>query len=358
MSSEAELAAGARNLLVNCAGMKSDESLLIVKESSELGWYDDAAPEAAIACAHELGIKAEIMDVDGPQSRISTEITRAVEQHDCTVFFARIGDQDRFSEPPPGCRSVMVYARDTEALSSAYGRTDHRAMIEVKRCVNELLANAGQITITCPLGTQMTGKPAVNSAEELADVAVARFPLAVPAPVLAAGFSGRVALSHYMTTTGSMPYEPSSVPIDGVVFAKVANGHIDRFSGDPKAVSLIEQQYDHVASLFGIKKSVVHSWHPGIHPACFYPGNIADDPDRWSNNIFANPRLLHFHTCGDYAPGEICWMVLDPTIAIDGINLWDNGKLCLQQFDTATACFETWPVLRNLFDNPDTRIGL
>jgi hypothetical protein len=26
---------------------------------------------------------------------------------------------------------------------------------------------------------------------------------------------------------------------------------------------------------------------------------------------FANPRYLHFHTCGNYAPGEIAWSLFD-----------------------------------------------
>jgi hypothetical protein len=298
------------------------------------------------------------MEVGGPDGRVSSEITSAVKRHDCTIFFARIGDQNRFAEPPPGCRTVMVYARNVEALASAYGRTDQRAMLDIKRCVNDAFAGASHIEISCALGTTMSGTPATGSFEGPADVSVARFPLAVPAPVLASGFSGRVALAHYLTTTGSMPYEPSSVSIDTVVHAEVANGRIDRFTGCADAVSAIEHHYDHVSSMFGIDKSVVHSWHPGIHPACFYPGDVADHPDRWSNNIFANPRFLHFHTCGDYAPGEICWMVLDPTISVDGVKLWENGRLCVSQFDGFSATIGRWPELKDLFDNPDMRIGL
>jgi len=100
----------------------------------------------------------------------------------------------------------MVYARNAEVLASAYGGTDHRTMVEVKRRVDELCAAADCIEISCELGTMLTGKPAVGSADELEYVSVARFPLAVPAPVLASGFSSRVALTRYLKPTGSMLY--------------------------------------------------------------------------------------------------------------------------------------------------------
>ena len=359
MSKGDNLAAGARNMLINCAMLEPKETLLVVKEQSSLGWYDDEAPDAVIEGAKAMGTEPTVLHVGGPQSRISANVTKAVENHDCTIFFARIGDQDRFAELPPGCRSVMVYARDAAALSSPYGRIDHRAMVDVKRCVNELCANSDHIEITCELGTDLSGKPGTSGgAEEMLDVSVARFPMAVPAPVLASGFSGRVALSRYLTTTGSMPYEPAAVRIEGVVFAEVSNGRIDRFSGSSDMVARIVRHYDHVADLFGLDSSIVHSWHAGIHPACAYGDSIEDDPDRWSNNVFANPRFLHFHTCGSYAPGEICWMVLDPTISLDGINLWQNGRLCLSHFDLGAACIDKWPALRNLLDQPEMRVGL
>ncbi len=356
---EAEnLNTGAENLIENCANLVRGETVLVVREDPSLGWYDAAAPEAAITVARKLGIEPSIMDVGGPQSKIDPVLIEAVRRHDCTIFFARIGDQDRFAEPPPGCRSVMVYSRDAGALASAYGRTDHRAMVEVKRLVNELCAGAETIRITCPLGTELNGVPDVDSAEQMADVSVARFPLAVPAPVIASGFSGRVALANYLTTTGSMPYEPSAIPIDDIVFAEISAGRIKRFTGPSQTVERIEHHYDRVAELFQLDRNNVHSWHAGIHPACAYHGKISDDPDRWSNNIFANPRFLHFHTCGDYAPGEICWMVLDPTIGLDGVSLWENGKLCLSNFERAARQIEKWPQLKQLLDNPETRIGL
>jgi hypothetical protein len=59
----------------------------------------------------------------------------------------------------------------------------------------------------------------------------------------------------------------------------------------------------------------------------YYPPQ--PDPDRWSNSVFTSPRWLHFHTCGAYAPGEICWMVGEPKVEVDGKALWREGRLWL-----------------------------
>ena len=56
MRPDDQLAAGARNLLLNCAGLKARDRLLIVHEDPSLGWYDKAAPLA-------LGTEAEAMGI-------------------------------------------------------------------------------------------------------------------------------------------------------------------------------------------------------------------------------------------------------------------------------------------------------
>ena len=50
MTHSEDLAEGARNLLLNCADLRPEESLLIVCEDPTLGWYDN---ESARAIADE-----------------------------------------------------------------------------------------------------------------------------------------------------------------------------------------------------------------------------------------------------------------------------------------------------------------
>ena len=81
----------------------------------------------------------------------------------------------------------------------------------------------------------------------------------------------------------------------------------------------------------------VHSWHVGLNPHTFYAGNgptmIWSAGARCPSPV---PRYLHFHTCGDYAPGEIAWSVFDPTVTVDGEVLWRDGRFVwLERADNA-----------------------
>jgi hypothetical protein len=252
----------------------------------------------------------------------------------------------------------MCYARDAAMLASTYGRTDHRALLALKTAVNDILLAAGRIDISCPLGTDISGSLSERDRASREDVSVRRFPLGVPQPLSASGFSGRVALAHYLTPTGSRVYDPSFLALEKPVVAEVASGRIEEFAGDPEITARIREHYKMVAEMFGIDGDAVHSWHAGIHPGCAYTAAAAENPDRWSNTVFTNPRFLHFHTCGSYPPGEICWMVQDPTIAIDGTKLWDKGRLHPEAFAQLRRCLEQWPELESLFAEPSELIGL
>ena len=269
-----------------------------------------------------------------------------------------MGDQDRFADPNPDQVRVMCYARDAGMLASRFGRTRHAALVRLKEAIDSLLTSAHRIDISCPLGTALSGNVSGIDGAVTEDVAVRRFPMAVPQPVPAASFSGKVALAHYLTPTGSRVYEPAWLALDRPVLAEVASGRIERFTGDPETVRRVRAHHDAVAATFDIDPDAVHSWHAGVHPGCAYAGDPARNPDRWSNTVFANPRFLHFHTCGHYAPGEICWMVLDPTITVDGTALWSGGRLRPEAFAPTRACLDEWPDLRALIESPSDRIGL
>jgi hypothetical protein len=358
MTMAPELAEGARNLLLNGAGLKAGADILILHEDPALAWYDRDAPLAVAAVARDLGMSAKLLEVGAPDNDRDPRVTEAIAAHGCTIFFARLGDQDRFADPAPGKTSVMCYARDAAALASAYGRTDHRAFLDLKAAVNDILLGADRIDISCPLGTEISGGLSGEDRASREDVSLRRFPLGVPQPLAASGYSGRVALAHFLTPTGSKVYDPPFLALEKPVFAEVASGRIAGFTGDPDIVARVREHYKTVSEKFDIDADAVHSWHAGIHPGCAYPSSAAEDPDRWSNSAFTNPRFLHFHTCGSYPPGEICWMVLDPTVAIDGLNLWENGRLHPEAFAQSSRCLEDWPELGPLFAEPSDLIGL
>ena len=337
-----------RNLLCECGGFNAGEDLVICREDAGHGWYDATVAEAVAQEAARLGLNVTLRDAPPPDAPQPEEITALIASEASIVYFARIGDQDRFGAAGAAGRRVMVYARNAGDLASDFGRAPHGAMRALKTAVDQVLQSAERIEITCGNGTAMAGRVAPQPGNP-ADTTVRRFPLGVPAPVAAAGFSGRVALVDSLTPTGNRSYDPPVLPIAGLVFAVVEQGRIQGFEGPAPDVAAIEAHYAHVGDLFGIDPWVVHSWHAGLHPGCpFFPAE-GRDRDYWSNTVFSNPRLLHFHTCGTAAPGEISWNLVDASVTLDGVPLWQQGVMRPRNFAPLRESLAEHPALQALF---------
>lgn len=348
---------GVDNLLKKCMKVQAGETALLVCEDPALRWYDTAVSRIIKAALENLGCRVSTVQVSGPDKPLPTHYESDLAAHDVIVYLARVGDQDRFIDKLPGKNVAMLYVRDEKSLRSAYAATDHGAMVALKASVDAVARASDHVTIGCPLGTRLEGLVEMEDDVD-GDVAVKRFPLCVPQPVLTRAISGQVALARWLTPTGSRSYSPAAVRIDGVVMAHVDHGRITGFEGNASSVTAIEQHYEMVSGRFGLDRDAIHSWHAGIHPGCFFDGNIDDDPDRWSNNIFGNPRFLHFHTCGRLPPGEICWMVLDPTISYDGTPLWLGGRLQPHNFPQTGKVLRNWPELSVLLSDDRSPLGL
>ncbi len=352
--------AGARNLLLNCAGIRAGERLLLLHERSELGIYADGLVAATADAARALGLSVTAMEVGllEKPAAMPAEIAVAMAAADHALFFARLGDQLRFRPMPQAARPVVSYALDTAMLGSSFARTDHRAMVALKEALDQALRDAREIRVTCRLGTDIVG--AVDPTRDAggAQTTIRRFPLSVFTPLAAADFSGRVALARFLVGTGSHYYHPYGVPLEGVTSIDIAAGRIRGLSGNKTDLGRIRAHYAHVAGLLEIDAGVVHSWHAGIHPGCHYDTPASANYERWSAGAFGNPRILHFHTCGDYAPGEICWNVIDPTISIDGVAVWQDGVLRPERVRGGAGILAQYPHAAALFASPARQIGL
>ncbi len=350
MSNITNLKKGSHNLLINCANLKQSDKLLIISEDEKFGWYNNDIANFVFNDAKSRGINSEFLNVGEPTNNNKDELKAKINEFDCTIFFARIGDQDRFENNTFKNKRVMCYVKNNKSLASSFGNTHHHAMLEIKGVVNSLIYKSNKIEITCPLGTKIYGTINKTKSLENNDVSVLRFPAVVPAPILASNFSGEVFLKGYLTSTGSKVYKPDNIKLQSPVTVSLDNGKISKINGNPKDVSKVKNHYHYVSNLFNIKKNVVHSWHAGIHPGVIYDSPIEMNPDRWSNNVFASPKYLHFHTCGDYAPGEICWMILNHTVKIDGKSLWEKGKLKVESFKETFDCILKWKDLNMLYN--------
>ena len=355
-----DVAAGARNLLLNCAQARPGESLLIVCERPDLGIYGAGLPEAVSETALELGLRVAVQEVAFTPSvnALPADLAAKLAAADHAVFFARLGDQLRFRAMPKGARPIVSYALDTDMLGSSFGTADYRAFVALKKALDQTLARASDIHVTCPLGTDLRGSAKPEAGEEPADTSILRFPMSVFSPLKARSFTGRVAVARFLVGTGSNYYEPYGIPLAETIFAEIGDGRIQRFSGRDEEVQRAYRHYEHVGGLFGIDPYAIHSWHAGIHPGCSYAMPAEANFERWSCGAFGNPRILHFHTCGDYAPGEICWNLVDATIACDGLPVLTAGVLKLEHIGNAGPILKGYPGLSAVFEHPRQEIGL
>ncbi len=352
-------AAGALNLLKNCADLQPRDRLLIVHEGRDTGYYDDEIVEVVADCAKANGARVTLFEEPfHPEARdLSPMLFEQFNTHDKIIFLARIGDQLRFRDLPPGKLAIVCYALDVKMLGSEFGTTPYGAMEAIKNAVNKMLNRAASITVTCAGGSEFTGANTAPLPPE-ADVSINRFPMSVFTPIPAQSFSGRLALPGFLVGTGSMYYAPYAVDGLGPAHVIFRDGRITGFEGDETAVNRIREHYDFVAGQFEIDRDFMHSWHAGIHPGCAFADPIAASYERWSGSAFGNPRLLHFHTCGDYAPGEISINLIDPTILVDGVPVWQNGVLALENIPQGEDILRRYPEIAQTFANPSREIGL
>ena len=349
---------GACNLLKNCAKAMAGDRLLIAYEPPEYGYFDADAVGVVTRAAHSIGLDVDAVDVgfNPGNPHLSPDLLTRFEAADVILFLARLGDQLRFSDMPQGKKIIVSFALNKELFGSGFANGHHDAFLLLKSEVNGALDRASEVRITCPLGTDVRGRPEMNL-EPDGDTSILRFPMSVHTPTPAHSFSGRVAMT-FLTGTGSKYYDDYTIEFDEPVFAVMQDGRLQRFEGAPKDAVRAEAQYDRVSSLFGIDRNHVHSWHAGIHPGCVYPWDMRENYERWGGVAFGNPRLLHFHTCGAYAPGEISWNVFDPTIEVDGAKLWEHGVFQASRLPGGAGILAKYPCAEALFRHPEADVGL
>ena len=358
LDDERDVAAGARNLLIRCGGLSAGDSVLIVREPPGSGIYGDCILSVLEAEARNLGLVPIVREepfqplVAAP----SAGLISAMQDADLTVFLARLGDQNRYQSWPSKYRALVCYALDAAMLGSTFGRLDHLAMIELRDRIDTALASAREITITCPAGTDLHGTIS-DGGPRPADTNTVRFPLSVHTPVPAASFSGRVMQVGFLVGTGSKFYEPYAVGLRQPISVQIEGNRITDISGDSSDVENARGHYAEVANRFGIDETFVHSWHAGIHPGCAYTAPASAGFVRWSSGAFGNPRLLHFHTCGTYAPGEISLNVLDPTVRLDGVPVWEVGRLYPERIEGGAEVLAANPDIRAALEAPAQDCG-
>ncbi len=351
------LEAGVQNLLVNCGQCLPGQRLLLVHETEDDGYYGPGLMSSIKAGAERLGLVTDthavplLADVSDPDRELAAKLGEA----DCTVFLARLGDQIRFRRGNASMRQIISYALDREMLASPFGTIDYAAFLRLKELINHAIAQASDIHVTCPEGTDFRGGHV--QFPDQGDVTRKRFPVSVFSPVPAFNFRGRVAQNGFLTGTGSHYYTPWSCELKETLHIHFDGNRITGFDGSDRDVDAATAHYEFVGSKYGIETFHVHSWHAGIHPGCAHPQPASASFERWSGSAFGNPRLLHFHTCGAYPPGEISLNVLDPTVRLDGVPVWDNGMLHPDRIPGGEDLLSAYPEMARVFRHPAMSVG-
>jgi hypothetical protein len=358
MSFEDRLTKGARNLLVNCAKCQPGDTLLIVRETDDVDYYDPELCQAIKVVAEGLGLFIQMFGV--PLSREVTDPSEELEQMmrraDCTIFLARLGDQIRFRPKNSANTQIISYALDREMLASPFGTIDYEAFSALKELVNVAVFQGEEIHVTCPAGTDFRGAIAQISMTAQ-DTNLKRFPVSVFAPVPGKGFKGRIAQNGFLTGTGSQYYSPWACELKDTLFVNFEDTWITGFDGSGRDVAAAKAHYEFVGEKYNIDTYYLHSWHAGIHPGCEFKEPAGAHFERWGGGAFGNPRILHFHTCGAYPPGEISLNVLDPTVRVDGVAVWEDGELYVSRIAGGEELLEAYPDMRAVFERRATQVG-
>jgi hypothetical protein len=346
------------NMLISCGGLDAGQTVLIVQDPPGVGYHDPRLNDVVTRVAKHLGFstlhhtEASSQNPGPPEGRLAAEMQQA----DLTVFLARRGDQMRFSQSQTGQIALVCYAVDLAMLRSGFGTVPHAAMVALRNTIDRFLWRASHIHVACPLGTDYWGR--VRTAHNKpSDTQTLRFPLSVHSPLLAAGFAGRIVQAGFLVGTGSRYYRPYACPLNKPIAINCKGHEILSFDGVADDVARAQAHYAAIAQMYGLQKRFLHSWHAGIHPGCQFDNPAGSNFERWSGSAFGNPRLMHMHSCGAYPPGEISLNLLDPTITVDGIALWDKGKLRPERLPEGPALLAAYPKLARALHAPARACG-
>ena len=337
--------AGTLNLLQSCIGAKTGETLLIVTEPPDAGCYDSAVCEVIAHQARRLGIDTSVLQcrtATGPDD-IPIVVTSAMKLVDHTLFLSRLGDQIRFSVTDGGGTKTVAYTRDMQYLGSEFGCTPWQLFKRVHDHLLEAILAASHYRIMCELGTDLSGDVPIGDAEPaLTDFTINYFPMVIYPPLNTLNLNGRLVFDRFLMTTSIDSFDNGVLILDEPLFAIINNNRIVDFEGRATTVDKVRDHFRRVSEFSTGDPWAVHSWHTGIYPQTFHLGDVYADVQLWGELTFASPRYTHFHTCGN-PPGNIASATFDATIAFDGENFWDRGRLAFLDRPSMQALLAEYP---------------
>jgi hypothetical protein len=325
-----DIEAGARNLLLNCAGARPGDRLLLVGEQSTLPFFDSQLCHDVADIASGLGIDSEILlarpVVDA--SQFPAEVSAAMQSVDITIFFSRLGDQIRFSQTPGNSTKIMTYTLSREHLGSAFATVDYRLMHRIHDHLFTKIKGSKTYRIESANGTSLNAElPGQTGSNQpvASDFTVELFPVMIFPPITFFRLNGQLVLEHFLLSSSTRAYPDSVLYLDSAVTVEVEDSCMVGFDGDSGLVTRLQSQLERAAGLTGGDPYRLNSWHTGINPYTFYNGDLHANLEQWGTVTYGSPRYTHIHAAGN-DPGDISIQLFDASISFDGEPFWDGGK--------------------------------
>jgi hypothetical protein len=331
-SSIKNIESGAINLLQNCAGVNKGDFIVIVGEIGPDPFFEPELCDVVAEVASKMDCTSEIVMVAPMASgdEFPTHLSMAMEKADVTIFFSRLGDQQRFSNLPGTGKKIMTYTLTRNHLGASFGRADYHIGQEIQQKLLKTLIKTKSYQIKAPCGTNLISDVGLSNnylkeTQKTTNFSVDLFPEMIFPPINCLNLQGKLVIGHFLLSTSTRIYENSALKINSDVIATVENSRMVAFEGAPKEIKTIKNQLKRAAAITGGDPYVINSWHTGINPHTFFKGDPYGNLEHWGTVAFGSPRYTHIHCAGN-DPGDVCMQVFDATITCDNQKIWDKGQ--------------------------------
>ena len=324
------LEAGVRNLLFQCADIKTGERLLLVGEKDCQPFFDPKLCDVVAAVARSHGIDTTILLAlpGNDASEFPEAVSSAMQTADVSLFFSRLGDQVRFIDSPGPGRKIMSYTLTLEHLGAWFSNIDFRVMKQIHDHLLDQIMQSTVYSIKAKNGTDLKATIRQTSSAKkpaISEFSLELFPVMIFPPVNFFDLHGRLVMEHFLLSSSTRAYADSEFYFDSPVTAIVEMSRMIDFEGDQQLIKRLKKQLERAAAITGGDPYCLNSWHTGINPYTFYNEEPYANLERWGTVAYGSPRYTHIHAAG-IDPGDISIQLFDATISFDQQIFWEQGK--------------------------------
>lgn len=330
---------GVANLIRNCVGVQSGESVLLLNEH---GGVDPGVVSLMEDGIREAGGTAYSMWVDPltGMREMPKLLGNAIVAADKVVMNANLNRVILLEHLRANDRADLVRinnrTRTPDRIGSEHARFDWRLVMELAHKIEEITAAATEWEITTPHGTRMQGR--IASGSDVADAFFVQdaeasrtervFPGEVYAPVGSKDAHGIIAFDHPGIADKERFANPIMVTVEDNMVTGIewreeaARPNQPNQKEDPtgstvwtragfiRLLDANEEKYGHERAY------VVDSWHGGMHPKAEKRAGQQSDT-----------KTMHFHI--GRVPSARSTYMSDQTVVLDGVPFWENGRPAL-----------------------------